>query len=143
MDFFRNKTYTCEDFQLVFFLLQAGPFYYEHRETTAYRIIDNSISHPTNYRKLFQYTYGIFKLRTRLIAEFGFDASHCQQFLNSIAIPLLSLTTSLKLKEEQTEIVNILKRIHHRPNWHVRIHLLIASCPALSWLFRKFKSNRQ
>ncbi len=138
-NYFRDKTYTCEDFQLVFFLLQAGPFYCEHVETTAYRILDDSISHCKTPQKLFQYTYGVFRLRTQLIKEFGFDASRCHRFLTGYTIPLLSLTTTLKLKKEQKAIINTLKELHYQPNWHVRIHLLIASNPISSWLFRILK----
>ena len=140
-EYFRNPIYTCEDFQLTFFLLKEGDFYYEDIETTAYRIIPNTISRQKDLTKQFSYTYGAFLLRMNLMNQFKFKVSKCKEFMTIYYIPLLSLTTILNLKEEQNKIIDIYKKTNYRPTLQVRFHLLIASNKLLSKLFRYIKTH--
>lgn len=142
-DFFRNKQYSCEDYQLLFFLFRSGPIHYETKETTAYRILNNTISHNTDPQRLFRFYYGVFKLRTRLISELGFDASRCHEFLDSYSIPLISLCIHLRLEDAQKDILRTIQSMKHKPSLKLRLRIIIAKSIVLSWLFRKFKSNRQ
>lgn len=134
-DYFRNPVYTCEDFQLVFFLLKTGNFYYERKETVAYRILSNTVSRPKNLIKQFAYIYGVFQLRTKLIYDFKLDPSKCEGFITAFLIQLLSLTNRLNLKEEQKHIISLCKTLNYNPTFRVKCHLLIGSNKILSRLF--------
>ena len=142
-DYFRNTTYTCEDFQLTFFLFKAGDFYYENKETVAYRIISNTISRQLNLQKQFRYTYGVFQLRTNIISQFEFDPQKCREYITSDLIPLLSLTNLLNLKDEQKHIIQLCKNLNYQPTFRVRCHLMIGSNKMLTKLFTLLNKYRR
>lgn len=134
-DYFRSKDYTCEDFQLCFFLLREGDFYQELAETTAYRMIADTVSRTVDPQRLYRYTRGVFLLRTRIVQEFGFDANRCREALNSLAVPMLSLTNRLGLTDDRREVWRILRSLRLRPSWRVCLHGLLGLCPAVGrWL---------
>lgn len=136
-DFFRNKAYTCEDFQLAFFLFRSGDFYYENRETVAYRILPGSASRQTDLERTFRYTYGVFCLRMEIIDRFGYDVSRCRGFVTAYLTGLLSMANRLGQREERAHLVRLCRRAGYRPSFRVRCHLLVGRSRLLSALFRR------
>lgn len=142
-DFFRNRRYTCEDFQLLFMLLKEGDFYYEEKETVAYRILRGTISRADNIQEKFTYSYGIFLLRTTVIQQYSLDANRCRDFLDSRLRELLSLSILLGLKEETENLYLICEQLNFKPNKLNQFYRIVSSSSFLSFIFRKLKSLKK
>lgn len=135
--FFRG--FPCEDFQLVFFMLRAGNIYYENRVTACYRVLSNTVSHHRSLRKMYEFEFGVFRLRTELILRFGLDAGRCSGYLESALRGLLSMTVKYGTDSRRKELLSIygelLKR-GYRPQRSVRMYAAVASSRFTQLLFR-------
>lgn len=96
--YFRNKAYPCEDYQLIFFLLFSGDFYYEDRATVVYRVSE-SISNSKAIDRQFDFIYRTYLLRVDLIQNFKFEASRCELFFYTRLKSILSLSMCLGKNE--------------------------------------------
>jgi len=73
--FFRNKVYTTEDLQLIFFMAQAGKIAYIPTITLNYCISNTSISNTDDEKKLFLFMTGINQLSWDLSQFFNLKST--------------------------------------------------------------------
>ena len=105
--FFSENKYPCEDYQLVFFLLQEGTFYYIDDATITYRVLPESASHSNNPEKSFDFRFGVLKLRLDLFNELHLNILDSTDYLQFTYHSLLKLSFRLKRKDlaEKTHMV--------------------------------------
>ncbi len=97
--FFTDERYPCEDYQLVFFLLQEGFFYYLDEETVTYRRLGESISASNNPAKSFDFHYRNLLLRIDIIQELNLNLHDASEFLQYQSYSLSRLAFKAKRKD--------------------------------------------
>lgn len=96
--FFSNN-YPCEDYQLVFFLLQAGDFYYLNESTITYRVLSESASHSSNPEKIFHFKWGVLQLHIDIFNELKLNVLDASVYLKWVSHSLLLLSFKAKRKD--------------------------------------------
>lgn len=140
--YFRNKRYPCEDYQLIFFLLREGNFYYLPQETTVYRIKE-SVSHSHQTEKQFRFIYGSYLLRTDLIRDFRLEVTQSQRFFYTRLKSLLSLSISLNRPEIGEEVANIACCLGYSLPLRLTLYRWTNQHPTMAFIFRKLKSVKK
>lgn len=104
--FFDKTRYTCEDYQLLLFLLTKGRFYYIDEETAVYRVLDESVSQSLDFAKQFKYRFNQTIQRADLAKEFNVSLD---KYLSIESIDLFYLAFKAKRPDLARQAKQLLK----------------------------------
>lgn len=114
---FRDKSYPCEDLQIMAALAASGKIGYLPDVTLNYSVGHRSLSNPLGFKKQLDYQLGIFKLTLKLADRYAIDRSLLRPFIderlrymatlsfNSLDRPLMDAVIALMKEHEVTSTV--------------------------------------
>lgn len=123
--FFSDKKYPCEDYQLIFFLLQKGYFYFLDEPTITYRIFTESVSNSLNPEKAFRFQYGVLILRLDLFRKLNLNVFDAEVYLRHVAYSLSRLAFKARQKVFAEQAYEAFRSIAFDVSWSDKLLFLI------------------
>lgn len=126
---FDGNKFFCEDYQLIFLLLQEGSFYYSEDKTTAYRIRKESVSNSQCYKKRFDFSFSIARLRIEIIQLFDLDIKDVYPYLHLASTEMFSLAFKAKDPDLSKKAYQLFKQIDYKLSFQNRISYSVNVSP--------------
>lgn len=130
-EFFSDRKYPCEDYQLIFFLLQKGCFHFLDEATITYRIFTESVSNSLDPEKSFRFQYGVLKLRLDIFRRLGLNPGDAGLYLRHVAYSLSRLAFKSKQRVFAEQACATFSSISYKPSWGDKLFFLITQNPIL------------
>ena len=130
-EFFRNKTYGCEDVQVCFMLAKAGKVAYLNEPTLYYSVGGKTISNTQEETKQFRFVKSTTQLNYDLCQAFHIEDKRLERYFEYRIYALLMHAFRIHSKELRTEAIQYKKDWHTRFNTKAKLILFATSMPVL------------